>query len=99
MPGATTRFGPAKENGLTRSDQTGSVRILTPATCTSNEAWPTMVTRMASPSMRRAGFAGGNGLTIRFGQAIRPPPSCQRSTSEKPSGAMPPGLKNRVPSK
>ena len=30
MPGAVTRFGPANANGLARSDQTGSVRMLRP---------------------------------------------------------------------
>lgn len=30
IPGEVTRFGPAKANGLARSDQTGSVSILRP---------------------------------------------------------------------
>jgi hypothetical protein len=30
-PGGTTRFGPANETGLQRSDQIGSVRMFTPS--------------------------------------------------------------------
>ena len=78
---------------LVRGDQTGSVRILRPATWMSSEACPTMVTRSPSPSIRSSGFAAGNGLGDRFGQATRPPPNCQRNRSRNPAGTTPFGLK------
>ncbi len=34
-------FGPAKDRGLQRSENTGSVKKVTPPSCTSREAWPT----------------------------------------------------------
>mgnify|MGYP007079533431 CR=1 FL=1 len=49
MPGGFTRLGPAKVNGLARSDQTGSVRILRPSVCNNIVAWPTKLTRNVDP--------------------------------------------------
>ena len=58
MPGGLTRLGPAKVTGLARSDQIGSVRMLSPPVWIKSVAWPTMVTRKASGAKRSAGAAG-----------------------------------------
>src|ERR1041385_4368431 len=64
-PGATSLFGPAKLTGLARSDQWGSVRILSPSSWISSVAWPIHVTvgivsflRKRSPSL----WIGTSGL-------------------------------------
>ena len=67
-------FGPAKDSGETRSDQTGSVRMFSPATWMSRVAWPTMVTRNRSREIRASGTACRRGSAS--GRAIwrgRPP--------------------------
>ncbi len=63
-PGGTTRRGPANEKGLARSDHWGSVRKLTPSSCTRTVEWPTHVTvgvpafsRRAVPSFASTGKA------------------------------------------
>ena len=99
MPGGLARFGPTKENGLARSDQTGSVRMFSPAPWMRKVACPTKLTRSALPTTRDGGRSGGNGLGYVPGQSSSFPPSFQRAKSRKPRELAPPGLKNRSPSK
>src|SRR4051794_37764894 len=98
MPGGLTRFGPAKESGEARGDQTGSVRMLSPAVWISSVEWPTMVSRRPDPSIRAEGFACGNGLGLAVGHFERSPLSCHFKRSAKQPGGLPLGLKNKVPS-
>ena len=70
-PGGVTRLGPAKLNGLARSDHCGSVRTLTPSSWKSSVAWPTHVTvgsprfaRRALPSLVTRGSVIVRGETI-----------------------------------
>src|SRR6266404_5419699 len=62
-----TRFGPANDTGLARFDQLGSVRMLTPSSCTSRVAWPTHVT-VAAPRLSRM---AGRSLAIDGKLAVR----------------------------
>ncbi len=80
MPGAVTRFGPAQRNGLARGDQTGSVRMFTPAAWISTLAWPTIVTR--SPATDAAGLAGVTGTSR--GQRAAAPAIFQRNSARSP---------------
>src|SRR6267143_6581308 len=52
MPGGMRRRGPAKPTGLARSPQCGSVRMLTPASCTSSVECPIHVTVGVVPLLR-----------------------------------------------
>ncbi|MNT76386.1 hypothetical protein D3C72_2153790 [compost metagenome] len=99
MPGEATRFGPAKEKGLARGDQTGSVRMLRPATWIKSVAWPIMVTRRSAPSTRSRSGADAGPCATRFGQRARLPLVCHLRRSRMPPGSTPSGLKKRLPSK
>src|ERR1700733_5087333 len=70
-PGALTRFGPAKRNGLARSDHTGSTSMLRPAAWISTVAWPIIVIRR--PSTRRSGATWRPGIVAGH-VAGEPPP-------------------------
>lgn len=48
IAGGTSRRGPANETGDARSDQTGSVRMLSPRHWSRKELWPTHVTARRS---------------------------------------------------
>ena len=98
MPGSFTRLGPTNENGETRSDQTGSIRMLRPAVCSSRLACPTNEMRQVLSSTR----AGGRSLCAlgaHAGQAARSRVVHQRSRSAVLLGGAPFGSKKRVPSK
>ena len=98
-PGARTRFGPAKANGLARSDQTGSTSRLSPAVWIRWLAWPIEVTRSPVPSTR-AGGGGKGGSSIRFGQGAKRVPSMKRTRSRALLSVEGlPGTKKRVASK
>ncbi len=56
-PGARCRRGPKCENGLARSDQCGSHKMLMPSIWISTVEWPTNVTR-SSPRKTRLGGGG-----------------------------------------
>ena len=77
IPGAVTRRGPANVTGLLRSDQTGSVRMLIPATWISNVACPTMVIRICST--RASGTIGVTATWAGHGTAARSALHRQRS--------------------
>jgi hypothetical protein len=88
-------LGAANATELARSDQTGSVRMLTPAAWISVVAWPTTVVRR--PPTRASGRIGVTG-TAR-GHHVGRLPSFQRSPSVSMRSVDGwPGLKKRVPS-
>jgi hypothetical protein len=97
-PGALCRFGPTKENGLARSDQTGSTSRFTPAIWISTLAWPISATRKPST---HAGGLPLKGLGKRAGHSALPPPNChfRRSVRLLSGIVLRPGAKKRVPSK
>ena len=82
MPGGLTRLGPGETNGLARSAKTGSVRMLQPGHLDQEG-------RMADqrrPQIRRRGgrLVGERAGKGSAASALRPPPSCQRSSSTQP---------------
>ncbi len=97
MPGAVTRRGPAKAIGLARSDQTGSVRMLSPPAWINRDAWPIMV--MHNPSTLSAGTMGDTGID--FGHRVRGAVRYQRRISriDRSVSGSPAGFVNRCPSK
>lgn len=97
MPGAVTRRGPAKAIGLARSNQTGSVRMLSPPVWINSDAWPTMV--MDNPSTRSAGTMGDTG--IGFGHLVRGAVRYQRRISriDRSVSGSPARFAKRCPSK
>ena len=71
-PGACRRFGPAKETGLARGPQWGSVSRLTPSSCRSTVACPIHVTVGSEPLARRAApslASRGTSIVLALAQA------------------------------
>src|SRR5262249_8201922 len=72
-PGGTRRFGPAKPNGLARSEKIGSVRNVAPSMRTSMVEWPIHVMlglfAMAARSYGTMGAAPGRPRSV--AQALR----------------------------
>ena len=79
--GSFTRFGPMKSIGDTRSDQTGSIRMLSPAVWIRKLAWPTKEMRNARPLPARRRIAEGLGT-----QAGHPSAGCGSTKSAHVGG-------------
>src|ERR1700728_753517 len=93
MPGARWRLGPEKLTGLTRWDQTGSVRMLRPSVWSNTVEWFTKVTRSSLPSTRDGGFGpGAESIHLRHGPILR---FVIHLRAEPKPCADAPGLKNR----
>ena len=57
QPGGKRRSGPAKDIGLARRENTGSVNTLTPSRRTRKVAWPIQLTKSSSPIAANCAFA------------------------------------------
>src|SRR6266446_9697122 len=97
-PTGRRRRGPIEVNGLARTDQIGSVRMLIPLCWSSRVEWLISVTRSPLPSTREGGFDGSTSETKRAdcsGRLV----SFHRRASRKPRAWGASGLKKRFPSK
>src|SRR5437868_3783318 len=95
MPAGLLRRGPAHPTGLTRLDQTGSVRTFHSPACTGTVGW---VTKVACRSETLSAGAGPGGESVQRRHFPRRRVAIHRRNGKNPR-ALDSGFRNRRPSK